>query len=439
MRKQGGQASLRRVLAASTTGSTLEWYDYMIFGNAAALVFPKLFFPDADPAVGLLSSFATFAAGFAARPVGAIIAGHFGDRIGRRKVLLATLLIMGVATFAIGLLPTYAQVGWVAPALLVLLRVVQGVALGGEWGGSVLLAVEQMSGGRRKGFLGSFPQAGNGIGLMLSAGIFAAMTSMLDNDAFLSWGWRVPFLLSAVVVAIGLWLRLMLDETPEFVEKMENSAPERAPLLTVLRTMPGTFVLSMGCRLGVDIGFYIFTVFSLTYVTDRDLFGTGSVLTAIMVAAAIGIVPTMLFGELADRVGARLVSVCGMVALGAMAFAFFPMLDTGNTALLYLAVIFVKLAATAAWGPYAGLLANVFPVQVRFTGTSFSFQFAGILGGGIAPYVATALFTHYDSPLPVSLYGAAAAAISIVCLLSVKQHDASPLESKDTPQLTKSP
>ncbi|MGW3952475.1 MFS transporter [Streptomyces sp. NPDC004752] len=438
MRKSGGPTSLRTVLAASTIGSTLEWYDYIIFGNAAALVFPELFFPSADPIVGLLGSFATFAVGFVARPVGAVIAGHFGDRVGRRKVLLVTLLVMGAATVGIGLLPTYGQLGSAAPALLVLLRVVQGLALGGEWGGSVLLAVEQMSGGRRKGFLGSFPQAGDAIGGTLSAGVFAAMTTMLDHDAFLSWGWRVPFLLSAVVVAVGLWLRLLLDETPEFVEKMEKSAPERAPLLTVLRTMPGNFVLSMGCRLGVDVGFYIFSVFSLTYVTSRGLFDSGDVLVAIMAASALSVVPMVLFGALADRVGARLVSACGVLMIGVMVFAFFPMVDTGNTAMLWLAIFLARAGGAAAWAPYAGLLANVFPVGVRFTGTSFSFQFAGIFGGGIAPYVATALFHHFNSSLPVSLYAGTAVAISIVCLLAVKQQSTNTPPSRDTLQLTES-
>lgn len=431
MSKPKVKASLRTVLAASTIGSTLEWYDYMIFGTAAALVFPKVFFADADPVVGLLSSFATFAVGFLARPIGAVIAGHFGDRIGRRNVLLVTLTVMGIATFAIGLLPTYGQLGWVAPALLLLLRVIQGLSLGGEWGGSVLLAVEQMSGGRRKGFLGSFAQTGDTFGLMLSAGVFAAMTTMIDDAAFLSWGWRVPFLLSAVLVVVGLWLRLKLDETPEFVERMETSAPERAPLLTVLRTMPGTFVLSMGCRLGVDVSFYIFTVFVLTYTESRGLFDEGTVLVATMVAAAVTIVPTVLFGALADRYGARLVSVCGMAAIGVMAFLFFPMLDTGNLGLLYLAMILVNLAAVAAWGPYAGLLANVFPVRVRFTGMSFSFQFAGIFGGGIAPYVATALFGQFNSSFSVALYVGVAVAISIVCLLTVKQQSVAPSVTVD--------
>ncbi|AQW46606.1 MFS transporter [Streptomyces violaceusniger] len=437
MSKPSKQKSLRTVLAASMTGSTLEWYDYIIFGNAAALVFPKLFFPNDSPVVGLLSSFATFAVGFVARPVGAVIAGHFGDRIGRRKVLLATLLIMGAGTVGIGLLPTYAQVGWLAPALLVLLRVVQGLALGGEWGGSVLLAVEQMSGGRRKGFLGSFPQAGDALGGMLSAGVFAALTTMLDDDAFLSWGWRVPFLLSAVVVVVGLWLRLLLDETPEFVEKMEHAAPERTPLVTVLRTMPGTFVLSMGCRLGVDIGFYIFSVFSLTYVTSRGLFSTGEVLVAIMAASALSVVPMVLFGALADRVGARVVSVCGVLMIGVMAFAFFPMVDTGSTAMLWLAILLARAGGAAAWAPYAGLLANVFPVRVRFTGTSFSFQFAGIFGGGIAPYVATALFHHFDSSLPVSVYAGVAVVISVICLLMVKQQNSGESSEKKL-QLTES-
>ncbi|GAA5129724.1 MFS transporter [Pseudonocardia adelaidensis] len=414
----------RRALGASLAGSTLEWYDYMIFGQAAALVFPQLFFPHSSPIAGLLSSFATFAVGFVARPIGAVIAGHFGDRIGRRRVLLATLVTMGVATCAIGLLPTYAQIGVWAPILLALCRIAQGLALGGEWGGSVLLAIEQLPGGKRKGLLGSIPQAGDPLGLLLAGGSFTLATTLVHKDAFLAWGWRVPFLLGASILVVGLWLRLRITETPEFVESIKDARPERAPLVSVLRSQPGNFVLSVGCRLGVDVGFYVFTVFSITYVTTSGVMSSGAVLVATMVAAGLALVTTPLFGALADRVGTRRVLVWGLVGLVVSAFAFFPLLDTGSPALASVAMVLsFSIAGMAIWAPYAGLVSTVFPPETRYTGTSFSFQFSGIIGGGIAPFIATALFDRAGSSLPVTLYVALAAVVSIVCVVAVRTHD----------------
>ncbi|MEV5324442.1 MFS transporter [Nonomuraea sp. N2-4H] len=413
-----------RALGASLAGSTLEWYDYMIFGQAAALVFPKLFFPDSSPVAGALSSFAAFAAGFVARPVGAVIAGHFGDRVGRRGVLLATIVTMGVATCAIGLLPTHAQIGVWAPVLLTVCRILQGLALGGEWGGSVLLAVEQLPGGRRKGLLGSIPQAGDPLGLLLAGASFALMTTVADDAAFLAWGWRVPFLFGASILLVGLWLRLRITETPEFLENVKKAEPEKAPLVAVLRTNPGNFILSVGCRLAVDIGFYIFTVFSITYVTARGLMPGGAVLTATMVAAALALVTTPAFGALADRVGGKRMLLCGLAGLGVAELLFFPLLDTGSTALASVAMVLgFSLAGMAIWAPYAGLISSVFPPATRYTGTSFSFQFSGIIGGGVAPFISTALFDATGSSASVTLYGMIAVVISIVCVAAVRTQE----------------
>ncbi|MFD9669223.1 MFS transporter [Rhodococcus sp. NPDC059968] len=425
---------LRRALQASLFGSTLEFYDYIIFGLAAALVFPKVFFPHSSPTAGLLSAFATFAVGFLARPVGAVIAGHFGDRIGRRKVLLITLFAMGIATGGIGLLPTYDQVGMWAPALLVVCRIVQGLSLGGEWSGSVLLAVEQTSGSRRKGLFGSIPQVGDPLGLLLANGAFAVVKATTSEEAFLAWGWRVPFLLGLVIVAIGMWLRLRVTETPEFEQRMATvSAPLKRPLVTLLREQPRNFVLSMGCRLGNDVAFYIVTVFAITYVTHENLMDGSVVLIATMAAAGVGVIVTPLMGVLADRIGLRKLAMCGLLALGVGVAAYFPLLNAGQPALAIAAAVFTSgIAAKAFWAPYAGFMSSLFPPEMRFSGMSFSFQLAGIVGGGIAPFVAVTLLEFTGSSLAITAYGLVAVAISLACVAAVRPYAEQPPADSNT-------
>ncbi|MDV3126045.1 MHS family MFS transporter [Mycobacterium sp. 21AC1] len=414
---------LRRALQASLVGSTLEFYDYIIFGLAAALVFPEVFFPNSSPVAGILSSFATFAVGFVARPVGAVIAGHFGDRIGRRRVLLATLIAMGIATGGIGLLPTFEQVGVWAPVLLVLCRIVQGLSLGGEWSGSVLLAVEQNPGGQRKGFFGSIPQVGDPLGLLLANGAFAIVQVSVDKEAFMSWGWRVPFLSGLVIVAVGLWLRLRITETPEFERRAKAKPPLRIPLLTLLREQPRNFVLSMGCRLANDVAFYIVTVFAITYVVHQNLMDRSVVLIATMCAAGVAVITTPLMGMLADRIGVRKLAIFGLVALGVGVATYFPLLNTGRPALAIAAAVFTNgIAAKAFWAPYAGLLSTLFPAEMRFSGMSFSFQLAGIVGGGIAPFVAAALLEITGSSVAITVYGLTAVAISLICVATVRTY-----------------
>lgn len=435
---------LRRPLQASLIGSTLEFYDYIIFGLAAALVFPKIFFPNSSPVVGMLSAFATFAVGFVARPVGAVIAGHFGDRIGRRRVLLVTLIAMGVATGGIGLLPTFDQIGIWAPVLLVLCRVVQGLSLGGEWSGSVLLAVEQNPGGQRKGFFGSIPQVGDPLGLLLANGAFAIVQATTNEEAFLAWGWRVPFLSGLVIVAVGLWLRLRITETPEFERRLKDNPPVRLPLVAVLQDQPLNFVLSMGCRLANDVAFYIVTVFAITYVTRQNLMDGSVVLIATMAAAGVAVVTTPLMGMLADRIGVRKLAICGLVALGIGVAAYFPLLNTGRPGLAIAAAVFTNgIAAKAFWAPYAGLLSSLFPAETRFSGMSFSFQLAGIIGGGIAPFVAAALLELTGSSVAITAYGLVAVAISLACVATVRTYHDPPADklpsAADNPSFTASP
>lgn len=412
----------RRALQASLVGSTLEFYDYIIFGLAAALVFPKVFFPNSSPIAGMLSAFATFAVGFVARPVGAVIAGHFGDRIGRRRVLLITLIAMGLATGGIGLLPTHDQVGLWAPVLLVVCRIVQGLSLGGEWGGSVLLAVEQK--GQRKGFFGSIPQVGDPIGLLLANGAFAIVKASTSEEAFMSWGWRVPFLIGMVIVAAGLWLRLRITETPEFEQRMAaTEAPLRLPLVAVLRQQPRNFLLSMGCRIGNDVAFYIVTVFAITYVTRQHLMSGSVILVATMSAAGLAVFTTPLMGVLADRIGVRKLTIIGLIALAIGVATYFPLLNTGYPALAIVAAVVTNgIAAKAFWAPYAGLMSTLFPAEMRFSGMSFSFQLSGILGGGIAPFVAAALLELTGSSWSITVYGLIAVAISLFCVATVRTY-----------------
>jgi len=416
--------SQRRALQASLVGSTLEFYDYIIFGLAAALVFPQIFFPHSSPVAGTLSAFATFAVGFVARPIGAAIAGHFGDRIGRRKVLLVTLLAMGAATGGIGLLPTFEQVGIWAPTLLVVCRIVQGLSLGGEWSGSVLLAVEQEGGSKRKGFFGSIPQAGDPLGLLLANGAFWLAKAFTDDEQFISWGWRVPFLGGLVIIAVGMWLRLRITETPEFEQRMETTEAVRTPLLTVLRQQPVTFLLSMGCRIGNDVAFYIVTVFAIIYVKEQNLMSDSVILMSTMCAAGLAVVTTPLMGMLADRIGVRKLALFGLVGLAIGVGAYFPLLNTGRPGLAIAAAVFTNgIAAKAVWAPYASLLASLFPPETRFSGMAFSFQLAGIVGGGIAPFVAAMLLDTTGSSTAITIYGLIAVGISIFCVATVRGYN----------------
>jgi MFS transporter, MHS family, shikimate and dehydroshikimate transport protein len=383
-------ASITHVAVASFVGTAIEWYDFFLYGTAAALVFNKLFFPTFDPLVGTVLAFATFAVGFVARPVGGVVFGHFCDRIGRKAVLSITLLIMGVATFAVGLLPTYGQIGVGAPILLVTLRLVQGFGLGGEWGGAVLMATEHAPPGRR-GFYGSWPQTGAPAGLLLSTAVFA-LASRMPEAAFLRWGWRVPFLVSVALVGVGTFIRVRLAESPEFSRVKERRTEARLPILEVLRHHRRSVALSMGARLAENAFFYVYTTFVLAYATAQVHVARQTVLTGVLCASALDLVAIPAFGLLSDRLGRRPVYMFGAIFSALFVVPFFLLVGTGQPALVGLAIVVgVTVGHAAMYGPQASFFSELFGARVRYSGASLGYQLASVLAGGLSPMIAAGL------------------------------------------------
>jgi metabolite-proton symporter len=402
-----------RVVLASFIGTTIEWYDFFLYGTASALVFNRLFFPTLDPLAGTMAAFTTYAVGFFARPIGGVVFGHFGDRRGRKSMLVTTLMLMGLATFLIGLLPTYEQVGVAAPILLVLLRFIQGLGVGGEWGGAVLMAVEHGHRGRR-GLYASWVQAGVPAGLLLATGVFE-LCSLLPNAMFLGWGWRVPFLLGIVLLGVGLFIRLRLMESPLFQNVKESGNAARIPILEVIRHYPRNVLLAMGARFAENGCFYIFTVFVLTYAKEQLGLVQTTILTAVLVASAVQFFLIPGFGILSDRIGRRPVYLSGAVAMGLFAFPFFQMVDTRDAMTICLAIVIGMTAHAAMYGPQAAFLSELFGTNVRYSGASIGYQLASPLSGGLAPLIATALLNESGGrPWPVALYLIALALITIV-------------------------
>ncbi len=407
-------ASIRRVAIASFVGTTIEWYDFFLYGTASALIFGRLFFPNYDPLTGTLASFGTYAVGFIARPIGGVVCGHFGDRVGRKSMLIFTLMLMGVATALIGMLPTYNQIGVWAPILLIVLRVAQGFAVGGEWGGAVLMAVEHSPRGQR-GFYGSWPQVGVPVGLLLSTGIFG-LISKLPEEALFTWGWRVAFLLSILMVAVGLYIRLAMTEPPEFAEIKQAGAESRMPILDAVRQHPGNVLLAMGARLVENGAFYIYTVFILTYATlPRIGFSSASVLTAIALAAVGEIFAIPTFGWLSDRFGRRPVYLFGAIFTGLFAFPFFWLVETSHTALMTLAVVGALVVGHAAmYGPQASFFSELFGTRVRYSGASLGYQLSSVIAGGLSPLIATDLLRRTGGSWPIALFVVGMAAVTTV-------------------------
>ncbi|MBA0051028.1 MFS transporter [Streptomyces sp. AJS327] len=441
--------SLKRVVAASVIGTTVEWYDFFLYGSAAALVFDKLFFPDSDPLVGTLLAFLTYAVGFAARPIGALVFGHYGDRLGRKRLLVLSLLLMGGATFAIGLLPTHATVGGFAPVLLTMLRLVQGFALGGEWGGAVLL-VSEHGDARRRGFWASWPQTGAPAGQLLATAVLAVLTAVLSDAAFESWGWRVPFLLSGVLVGLGLWVRLAVDESPVFKEALaraereraaetgrsaaeaaraqdttqgptRNSAgsprsAERTPLIAVMREHWRDVLVAMGARMAENISFYVLTAFILVYVTDHLDLSQQTALNAVLIASAVHFAVIPLWGALSDRLGRRPVYLIGTVGVALWIFPFFALLDTGDFGSMVLAVTVGLTLHGAMYAPQAAFFAELFATRMRYSGASIGAQFSSLAAGAPAPMIATALLADFGHSAPIALYVIGAAVLTAVAL-----------------------
>jgi metabolite-proton symporter len=377
--------SVFRVVVASFIGTTIEWYDFFLYGTASALVFNRLFFPELDPYAGRMASFATYAVGFFARPIGSVVFGHFGDRLGRKSMLVTTLVLMGLSTFLIGVLPTYEQIGAAAPVLLIVLRFVQGFGVGGEWGGAVLMVVEHGHRGRR-GLYASWVQAGVPAGLFLANSIFTVF-SLLPGDAFLSWGWRIPFLVGIALLGVGLFIRLQIFETPLFALVRERKQRAAIPFFEVLKRYPRNVLLAMGARMAENGAFYVFTVFVLSYATEKVGLPRTDALNSLLFASVLQFLVIPAFGLLSDAVGRRPVYLAGAVGVAAFAFPFFSMVDRGTPGWLGLALGIAIFAQSAMYAPQAAFFAELFGTDVRYTGASIGYQLASPLAGGLAPII----------------------------------------------------
>ena len=408
-----------RAVVASAVGTSIEWYDFFLYGVAAALVFPQKYFPQSDAFVGTLLSFSTYFVGFIARPVGAVIFGHLGDRVGRKASLIATLMLMGVATMGVGLIPDYNTIGTWGAVLLTLARVVQGIGVGGEWGGSVLLAGEWTD-PKRRGFSTSWAQFGAPAGMVMANGALALMTVWTSNEQFLSWGWRVPFLLSFVLIFIGLYIRMGIFETPVFARLKKEGRIEKAPVVEVLRRNWREVILTALLRTGQQTPFYIFTTYILTYATQVLGFGRTAILNFVMIQSSISLVTIPLFGHLSDRFGRRKVTGLGCVLMAIFPFVYFSLLDTKVLGLVFLAVAIGLPIQDLQYAPQAAFIAESFPGSRRYSGASLGYQLASITAGGPAPLIAVWLYQTYRTSVAIAVYISITALISLICVLLLK-------------------
>ncbi len=412
--KDRDEISVPQVALASSIGATIEWYDFFIYGTAAALVFNKLFFTNLPPQVGTLIAFATFAVGYLARPLGALIFGHLGDRVGRKTMLILTMIIMGAATFLIGLLPTYTQAGLWAPILLILLRVFQGIGVGGEYGGAVLMAVEYAPRGRR-GFFGSWPQVGVPAGLLLASGMFSLL-SLMPDASFLSWGWRVAFLSTIVLAIIGLYIRLKILETPAFALVKEAQEEARIPFFELLRRQPKQLLQGMGTRWIEGLTFNAYAVLAVAYITQYVHVSKTIVLNGIVVGAAFGVVLTPIYGHLSDRFGRKKIYRTGVIAIALFTFPSFAMMRTGSTVLIWLSIILgLGIIYSAIYAPLAAFWAELFDTRVRYTGIGCVYQFSGIYASGLTPLIGAALIEYTGGePWAFAAYMVGVAVLSLL-------------------------
>jgi metabolite-proton symporter len=415
------QLQLRRAVIASTIGTAIEWYDFFLYSTITGLVFAKLFFPNSDPWVGTLEAFAIYAVGFIARPVGAAIFGHYGDRIGRKSTLIATLLLMGIATFAVALVPTYASIGIWGAVILTVLRFIQGVGVGGEWGGSVLMSMEWARDDHSRGFIASWPQFGVPCGLFL-ANLAVLAFSQMSGDQFLAWGWRIPFALSLILVGVGLYIRLGILETPTFARLVAERKVERTPMLQVIKEHPKEILLSAFARMGEQAPFYVFTAFVFSYGVGVLHVSRDFLLTAVLAASVLSFVSIPVFGHVSDRIGRKNMYMIGAAVTGVFGFIYFGMLGTGSLPIIFFAIILSLVPHDMMYGPQAALIAESFTGRLRYSGASLGYQLASVIAGGPAPLIAAWLFGTYKTATAIAIYVALCAVISLVATAAMTDY-----------------
>jgi len=412
---------LRRAVLASTIGTAIEWYDFFLYSTVTGLVFARLYFPRADPLVGTVQAFGVYAVGFVARPIGAAIFGHYGDRVGRKAALVMTLLLMGIATFLVALVPGYQYAGIWGAVMLTVLRFVQGIGVGGEWGGSVLLSMEWAQSNRHRGFITSWPQFGVPAGLFLANLAVLAM-SAFSGEQFLTWGWRVPFLFSIVLVALGLYIRLDIQETPVFLRLVAERRIERAPVLEVFRRQPREIILTALCRMAEQAPFYLFTAFVFSYGTDILHLNRDFLLMAVLAAAMISFVSIPFFGHLSDRLGRKRVYMFGAALMGVYGFAYFMLLDTRVPWLVAAAIVVSLVPHDMMYGPQAALIAESFTERLRYSGASLGYQLSSLIAGGPAPLIAAWLLSRYHSATSIAVFIFVCAIITLLATAMLKDH-----------------
>jgi MFS family permease len=414
-------SELRRAVIAATVGTTIEWYDFFLYSTVTGLVFAKLYFPNDDPLVGTLNAFLIYFVGFLSRPIGAAIFGHYGDRIGRKSTLIATLMLMGIATFLVAFVPGYAVIGIWGAIILTLLRFLQGIGVGGEWGGSVLLAMEWARHNGQRGLVASWPQFGVPAGLFIANLVVLAVSAM-SGDAFLTWGWRVPFLLSIILVGIGLWIRLGISETPTFRRLVAEKKIERAPFIEVIKKQPVEILLTAFARMGQQAPYYIFTAFIFAYGTGTLHVSRDLLLIGVLVASCISFITTPLAGHVSDLFGRKKTYILGAIATGLYGFVYFGLLDTMSTVWIFVAVAASLIAHDFQYGPQAALIAEAFTPRLRYSGASLGYQLASIIAGGPAPLIATWLFGIYHSGLSIAIYMALCCIVTVIATALLKDY-----------------